>query len=112
MRRGSASSRQFGCFNHYSACYLPSFVWRTTTAKVLSTPTNEATADTKDLFYSALEDLFRFTRPTDLIICLSDFNAVTDYFWKNLINMSVGQKRLSGPAAEKKHKKVEKNVKQ
>ncbi|ESN93934.1 hypothetical protein HELRODRAFT_180341 [Helobdella robusta] len=40
-------------------------------------PTNEATAETKDLFYNALEDSFRFTRPTDLIICLDDFNAVT-----------------------------------
>ncbi|ESO00514.1 hypothetical protein HELRODRAFT_175956 [Helobdella robusta] len=41
-------------------------------------PTNEATAETKDLFYSALEDSFRFTRLTDLIfICLGDFIAVT-----------------------------------
>ncbi|ESO02788.1 hypothetical protein HELRODRAFT_174206 [Helobdella robusta] len=37
-------------------------------------PTNEATAEAKDLFYNVLEDSFCFTR---LIICLGDFNAVT-----------------------------------
>ncbi|ESO12220.1 hypothetical protein HELRODRAFT_62108 [Helobdella robusta] len=40
-------------------------------------PTNEATDETKNFFYSALEDSFCFIRPADFIICLGDFNAVT-----------------------------------
>ncbi|ESO04357.1 hypothetical protein HELRODRAFT_172724 [Helobdella robusta] len=44
---------------------------------VFYAPTNEETAEIKDLFYGALRDSFRFTRPTDLIICLGNFNAVT-----------------------------------
>ncbi|ESN94430.1 hypothetical protein HELRODRAFT_164271 [Helobdella robusta] len=44
-------------------------LYDTMLAIVCYAPTNEASAETKDLFYTALKDSFLFTRSNDHIIC-------------------------------------------